>query len=69
VTSESSFLTWEPCERLLADPELLDMQYQVDSTTRSPDDVQNPSFSLLGSFRGHKNAFLNDPNGEKRGFG
>ena len=42
-------------ETMLTDPELLDMQYQVDSTTRSPGDGQNHSFSLFGSFR---NAFL-----------
>ena len=42
-------------ETMLTDPELLDMQYQVDSTTWSPDDGQKPSFSLFGSFG---NAFL-----------
>ena len=42
-------------ETMLTDPELLDMQYLADSTTRSPGDGQNPSFSLFGSFR---NAFL-----------
>ena len=42
-------------ETMLTDPELLDMQYQADSTTWSPGDGQNPSFSLFGSFR---NAYL-----------
>ena len=42
-------------ETMLTDPELLDMQYQVDSTTWSSDDGQKPSFSLFGSFG---NAFL-----------
>ena len=36
-------------------PELIDMQYEVDSTTQTPENGQNPTFWRLESF---KNAFL-----------
>ena len=36
-------------------PELIDMQYEVDSTTQTPENGQNPTFWLFESF---KNAFL-----------
>ena len=42
-------------------PELIDMQYEVDSTTQTPENGQNPTFWLFESFKNAFLGFLNDP--------